>query len=519
MPYAIDLFCGAGGFSEGILQTGFDIVFSSDKSPMVQETYTNRHKQLGLINGIDTHFELADIKNVTADYIFKTINSLKYGKIFKPRSIDAMFGGPPCQGFSRLGKRDASDPRNMLFHEYLRLIKDIRPKYVVMENVTGILDMQMLDFPSVAEQTYLGQHLVPYILQNELTNLGYKVLDMKLLNAANFGVPQQRKRAIFLAYRNDVQPIKYPTYKTKLVTIYDALGDLYPEYEYSTEYSKQSVRGRTSKKDSQRTIRRNSITNMETSSHDITVVERFSLYQEGENRKKALDRIKKEGIDLLSKAPDLFYETLFQINSKSNSIIIQDILKKYSLLKKIDFSDKWLNYTNKQLALISRVDQSQRSKADFKKNILALSRRLHLDYQTTLDFWDTINGMLNKEISKKELQKRLLAGDIDASLANALFTKKGIRTRLDSTNISPTVVTLPDDYIHPYFNRILTVREMARLQSFDDSFEFLGKRTTGGNKRALETPQYTQVGNAVPPLLAKAIASEVARALIESSEN
>lgn len=75
------------------------------------------------------------------------------------------------------------------------------------------------------------------------------------------------------------------------------------------------------------------------------------------------------------------------------------------------------------------------------------------------------------------------------------------------------MVTLPDDFIHPFFNRILTVREMARLQSFDDSFQFLGKRTTGGSMRAKETPQFTQVGNAVPPLLAKAIATEAMKAI------
>ena len=75
MPYAIDLFCGAGGFSEGILQAGFDIIFSSDRSPMVQETYVNRHEQLGLAQGVDTWFELADIKELTADFIFDKINS------------------------------------------------------------------------------------------------------------------------------------------------------------------------------------------------------------------------------------------------------------------------------------------------------------------------------------------------------------------------------------------------------------------------------------------------------------
>ncbi|EAD4117154.1 DNA cytosine methyltransferase, partial [Listeria monocytogenes] len=184
--------------------------------------------------------------------------------------------------------------------------------------------------------------------------------------------------------------------------------------------------------------------------------------------------------------------------------------------EKIDFSSRWLINTNKQLALISKLCQNQFQESSFKKVITALSRRLHLDYRVTLEFWETVKESLNQETSKTELQKRLLNGDIDAELANALFTKKGIRTRLDSNNISPTVVTLPDDYIHPYFNRILTVREMARLQSFDDSFEFLGKRTTGGDKRAIETPQYTQVGNAVPPLLARAVAKEVAIAIEEN---
>lgn len=88
-----------------------------------------------------------------------------------------------------------------------------------------------------------------------------------------------------------------------------------------------------------------------------------------------------------------------------------------------------------------------------------------------------------------------------------------IRTRLNPDSVSPTMVTLPDDFIHPYFNRVLTVREMARIQSFDDSFEFLGKRTTGGDKRSQETPQFTQVGNAVPHLLARAIAEQVAIAI------
>lgn len=90
-----------------------------------------------------------------------------------------------------------------------------------------------------------------------------------------------------------------------------------------------------------------------------------------------------------------------------------------------------------------------------------------------------------------------------------LETKKRNYTVLDPDAQSVTVTTMPDDYVHYAANRSLTVREMARLQSFDDSFVFQGKRTTGGDRRKLETPQFTQVGNAVPPLMARAIATEI----------
>ena len=102
-------------------------------------------------------------------------------------------------------------------------------------------------------------------------------------------------------------------------------------------------------------------------------------------------------------------------------------------------------------------------------------------------------------------------------MIEALLTRKNMRRRLNKDGQSPTIVTLPDDFIHPFEDRVLSVREMARLQSFDDSFEFLGKRTTGGVKRKSEVPQYTQVGNAVPPLLAKAIADSIKDAINKKS--
>ena len=94
---------------------------------------------------------------------------------------------------------------------------------------------------------------------------------------------------------------------------------------------------------------------------------------------------------------------------------------------------------------------------------------------------------------------------------NLLDTKKRNYTVLEPNTQSMTITTMPDDYVHYASDRSLTVREMARIQSFDDSFVFQGKRTTGGDRRKLETPQFTQVGNAVPPLMARAIALEILR--------
>jgi len=107
---------------------------------------------------------------------------------------------------------------------------------------------------------------------------------------------------------------------------------------------------------------------------------------------------------------------------------------------------------------------------------------------------------------------RFKEGDKISDLPKEFKTNKIVVKRLVRSLPSPTVMTLPDDMIHYAENRILTVREMARLQSFDDKFRFIGKRTTGGKLRKKECPQYTLVGNAVPPLLAEAIA----RKLLES---
>ncbi len=119
----------------------------------------------------------------------------------------------------------------------------------------------------------------------------------------------------------------------------------------------------------------------------------------------------------------------------------------------------------------------------------------------------------NKDVQARYALMRKHGGYHEAKAAEPdnplLDTKKRNYTVMSPDVQSMTITTMPDDYVHYASNRSLTVREMARLQSFDDSFVFQGKRTTGGDRRKLETPQFTQVGNAVPPLMARAIATEI----------
>lgn len=441
MPYAIDLFCGAGGCSEGLIQSGFHILFSSDISDMVEVTYKHRHEQLGLIQGENTWFERADIRELTGDDIRKHISSLK---IFENTSeipeISLMIGGPSCQGFSRAGRRDKADPRNLLFGEYVRVISEIKPKYIVLENVEGFMDMQFVDYVGITGIKYPDGSVTPYILRNELNEIGYDTLEPRILNAADYGVPQRRNRVIFMGYQKGLTAPKYPKPTVKpenYVTLYEAIGDLICDKHIRgsmnlnpSKYQQESKKGRTpSLKTGKPIPLEGKLKNVELSGiHDL-IAERFSLFKQGESGSNLKKRVMEQGIDLSDK-PEL-------------------------------------------VKMCSQV--------------LGISQE-----------------------SVVELYK---AGGVTKEEADVLLTKKNIRQRWKADAPAATIVTIADDYISPWESRTFSVREMARCQSFDDSFEFLGKRTTGGLKRRTEVPQYTQVGNAVPPLLAKAVCDEIMKVL------
>lgn len=438
MPYAIDLFCGAGGCSEGLIQAGFHILFSSDISDMVEVTYRNRHEQLGLIQGENTWFERADIRNLTGEEIKKHISQLSMFEGKDIPEIDLMIGGPSCQGFSRAGRRDKSDPRNMLFGEYVRVISEVRPKYIVLENVEGFVDMQFMGYKGITGIEYPDGSVTPYILRSELNEIGYDTLEPRILNSADYGVPQRRNRIIFIGYRKGLTPPRYPeptVSPENYLTLKDAISDLIVNDStrqeiatHLTQYQIDSINGRTPDIHGN-PIKATRQNNVELSKQTDIVIERFSLFEEGETGANLKKRVLERGIDISGK------KALIAMCSE-------------------------------------KFDMSQDDVVDLFKNVKATPEQVEV-----------------------------------------LLTKKNIRQRWASDQPSATIVTIADDYISPWEPRTFSVREMARCQSFDDSFEFLGKRTTGGLRRRVEVPQYTQVGNAVPPLLAKAVALEIKKVL------
>lgn len=355
------------------------------------------------------------------------------------------------------------------------------------------------------------------MLKAELEGLDYTLLDVQVLNAANFGVPQRRNRVVFLAYRNDVEPLNYPEPTNENVLVKDALGDLYSQRKYSTSFSKNSMAGRTLSYRTGKPLKCEKITNMELPHHDRVIQERFSLYGEGENKQAALSRLQSKGIDLFEKAPALFWECLFTLNREKVTSCLTRLLRNEGDVSHLNSIVKHISFVNKILAKITLAEFTYQA-SDYKILLEKLAKRLQINNENAELIWKKLRSELDLAKLKSEYTKKFQEGKIDERMSEALFTKKSIRSRLDSKTVAPTMVTLPDDFINPFFDRALTVREMARIQSFDDSFEFIGKRTTGGSNRKQEVPQYTQVGNAVPPLLARKIAKEVLNALQKSRD-
>lgn len=189
----IDLFSGAGGLSCGLELAGMNCVLGVDMDKNAIETFKANHHKASSYCGSIVDLTAAKIKELT-----------------KNQTIHAVVGGPPCQGFSTVGLGDPNDLRNQLFKEFIRVVKITNPYYVVIENVTGLLAKKN-------EKTIQAIFKIFH-------KMGY-TLDVQVMSAENYGVPERRRRTIIIGSRIN-QTITFPKVQTKIMTVGEALKNL-----------------------------------------------------------------------------------------------------------------------------------------------------------------------------------------------------------------------------------------------------------------------------------------------------
>lgn len=171
IPTIIDLFSGCGGFGLGAEQAGFHTIAAIDIDKNLQSSYSKNFPNTQVISG--------DLSDMTHE---------SWKMILKNKKIDGVLGGPPCQGYSRMGHSDKSDPRRSLLSHFFRTVNIIQPKFFVMENVEGLMDKRNV-----------------YELTNALKTLDakYDVLEPIIIDASNYGAPTKRKRVVVVGYLHE----------------------------------------------------------------------------------------------------------------------------------------------------------------------------------------------------------------------------------------------------------------------------------------------------------------------------
>jgi DNA (cytosine-5)-methyltransferase 1 len=363
-PIAIDLFSGAGGLSEGFIMAGFHVAATVEKNRFATETQRYNHTRWKQYRTKVFNDDLCNTGSV--------ISKLRAEGV---ESTDVVIGGPPCQGFSRsnMRTRNRDNPGNKLFQQFVSIVDAYKPKVVVLENVA---DLASFDHGGVADE-----------IISAFRSVGYAV-EVAVLNAVNFGVPQKRKRIFFIAAYGGI-PIEFPeseiTDSAKFISVWDAISDL-----------PSLINGNT----------------VDEMSYPLNA--RLTDYQK---------KMRRKGSNLVRN----------NVVTKNNSLVLERYLF-------IPQGGNWRNIPDK----------------------------LMLNYS-------------DKERCHQWIYRRLPENEPAVVITN--FRKNML--------------------IHPRENRGLSVREAARLQSFPDDFIFLGGIWH----------QQQQVANAVPPLLARAVAKSVRKML------
>jgi DNA (cytosine-5)-methyltransferase 1 len=260
IPRSLDLFAGIGGLTLGLHSAGIDCIGGIDCWPEAARTFEHN---------------LSPLRCMISDLTKTSVTDIEEFFGISVGEIDIISGGPPCQGFSTVGKREFDDPRNELWGHYRDLVAAIRPAYVIIENVEGMLVMK-------------GGRVRDAVIEG-FGEIGYR-MKCSLLRAADFGVPQLRKRTIFLGWLDGLQEPQFPVpYRAKPVTVAEAIFDLPPleSGKAATDYLQAplSEYQKSRRKDC------NVLSNHEAANHPPELVEVLSYIPDGGNRKSIPDHL------------------------------------------------------------------------------------------------------------------------------------------------------------------------------------------------------------------------------------
>lgn len=606
----LDLFAGAGGISEGFLQAYtsdkyFKFVLASDINENCELTHIVRYNHQF---GLDTKFLTADI--MAPDFMSRLLAEL--GDV----EIDVVTGGPSCQSFSLSGRRRRFDKRDNLFLHYLAVIRKLRPKYFVMENVKGLLTKDKGKFKEailreirsiIDDQNipsfllfltrFLDRNASSFVKNCFLTKVKMEVTDDDVARSerdAYFTTLETQFKSITrkIDYRLSKSDVNIATIRhglnllrrtdernaisaaiinektqadidndffvnqfnnfilfiddsTIINTILSAI-DSFDDFDKSStevEEFREMIKLYSCTLDETFSLARN-LSKEEKEIEELDrqlecirlyrvakpIVALSADYGVPQNRERVLFIGCRKDQEIIDAIPPTLtedekvtvYEAIHDLDFLGNGSIadaygVQRVIPEYEpLIRRREvqghISDAEGAHTFSEWSKIGRFGHRfnfscepfyVRSLDDLKNNLFCEDPVLY-NHQTSAQSNDVKERLsiiakhgVYDENCKVELSKL------------GLESNKRNYTVLNPKGQSPTVVTMPDDFIHYAAHRAMTVREMARLQSFDDSFVFQGKRQTGGSKRKSEIPQYTLVGNAVPPLMARAIAETI----------
>lgn len=604
----LDLFAGAGGFSEGFMQAYtddkyYDFRLASDINENCELTHRVRYNKM---LGLDTDFLRQDIME---DSFIPNLLQRLHGQ-----KIDVITGGPSCQSFSLAGRRKKLDKRDDLFYHYLKVIKALRPKYFIMENVKGILTKDkghikkriLREIRSIVDNTRIGElltfldenlksrldsslYLCLYIkmcmedsnmdldklyenyfanldqqLKNVTKHLPYNVSKSDVsVNTIRHGLlllkdkkhrDEIRKQVIQLktashidndsfvdSYNAIVESISDESILENILNAIDVVTKMNGGCEDDAQVLKNSLEILTSTFDECIDFVREQLSDKTTALNFLEkLLKEIRLYNISEplvllssnygvpqNRERVVFIGCRNDQELITEIPSTVkeedkvkvYEALWDLNMVGNGDVATEyktptLIKEYEPTKRLRGIQGEPEENGHLFSEWSRMGRLSHRFTFDEEPFYVLSMK-DLDVNKKHQHMDLFNHQTSSQNDKVRERLHIIAKHKDYDSAKEELKAKGLDSQkrnyvvLNPLGQSPTVCTMPDDFIHYSAYRPMTVREMARLQSFDDSFVFQGKRQTGGNNRQKEIPQYTLVGNAVPPLMARAIANTV----------